>query len=222
MSANGGERIGDGRLRAQRHMLGSHEATGALLRVREQLLHIVALLFCHQAQDLLAAQRRELSDSVSRLVGAHLFQQVGGALWLQVFEQVGSCFRLQLLERLSGDLFIEGAEDVGAVARRQLVNDRCKVGRVQLREARVRNAESYARNGGTERIDILPVDVRGDARLLAREAIDPRVRETESSQESGGANIDGDEAHRPLDKVEDDVVGAHHLASIDVDDLLVE
>ena len=57
MAANGGECLCDGRLRTQRHMLGGHQTTGALLWVGEELLHIVALLFRHQAQDLLAADR---------------------------------------------------------------------------------------------------------------------------------------------------------------------
>ena len=222
MTANGGERFGDGRLRTQRHMFGSHQAAGALLWVREQLLHIVALLFRHQAQDLLAAQWREFGNGVGRLVGAHLFQQISGALWLQVFEQVGARLRLQLLERLSRDLFIKGVKDVGAVARRQLINNGCKVGRVQLGETGVWHAEANTGDGGAERIDILPINVRGDARLLAREAIDPGVREAESAQQSGGANIDGDQAHRPLNEVEDDVVGTHDLTPVNVNDLLIK
>ena len=140
-------------------MLGGHDAAGAHLWMREQLLHIFALLFCHQAQDRGAAHRRKIGNGVRRFVWAHLFKEIGGALRLKVFKQIGARLWLQLFERLSGNLFVERVEDVGAVARRQLVDDRGEVGRMQLREAGVRHLQAHARNGGAERIHILPVDI---------------------------------------------------------------
>ena len=84
------------------------------------------------------------------------------------------------------------------------------------------HAQANARDGGAERINILPINVRGDARLLTGESVNPAVGEAESAQNSSGANIDGNEAHRPLHKVEDHIIGAHDLATIDINDLLVE
>ena len=43
-----------------------------------------------------------------------------------------------------------------------------------------------------------------------------------SSGTSGRSDVDGDEPHRPLDEVQDHVVGANDLAAVDVDDLPVE
>ena len=55
------------------------------------------------------------------------------------------------------------------------------------------------------------------------EATRERPPERRSIQLSGScADIDGDESHRPLDVVEQHVVRAHHLAAVDVHDLLVE
>ena len=127
-------------------MLGRHDATGALLRVREESANIIALLFLHEAQDLFAAHGREVGNRVGRFVWTHLLEQVGNATWLKVFEQVGARLWLQLFERFCSSLIVERVHDVGAVARRQLIDDRREIGRVQLREAGVRHAEAYARN----------------------------------------------------------------------------
>ena len=52
--------------------------------------------------------------------------------------------------------------------------------------------------------------------------MDPVVWEAEAAQESRRANIYGNEAHRPLNEVEQHVVGTHHLTAINVDDLLIQ
>ena len=48
------------------------------------------------------------------------------------------------------------------------------------------------------------------------------VRESEAAQQSGGTNVHGDEAHRPFNEVKEHIVRAHHLATINVHDLLIK
>ena len=114
-------------------------------------------------------------------------------------------------------------EDAGAVARRQLLEDRREVRRVQLREALVRHAEADAGDRGLDRVHVLPVDVAVLDRQLevarddAERALDP-----EAAQQAGRADVHGDEPEGALDLVEADVVHADDLAAVDVHDLLVE
>ena len=130
---------------------------------------------------------------------------------------------LHLLDRVGGGLVVERGEDAGPVLRRQLVDDRGEVGRVELGEAGVRDAQLDRGDRRLERVHVLPVDVAlRDARRRLRAMRPAGALEPEPPQQAGGADVDGDEVQRALDLVEAQVVDPDDLAAVDVDDLLVQ
>ena len=77
-----------------------------------------------QGQDLVAGLLVEVGDEVGRVVRAHLLEDVGGPSGLEVLEDVDLGVGLHLLDRVGHGLVVEGGEDAGPVARRELVDDR--------------------------------------------------------------------------------------------------
>jgi hypothetical protein len=130
---------------------------------------------------------------------------------------------LHLLHHVGQGFVVEGGEHAGAVARREVLDDRREVSRVELRESGVGDAQAHAGDGRVERVHVLPVDValgeRGVdvARDRPEWTFDPQPPE-----EPGRPDVNGNEAEAPLDVVQADVVDADDLASLDVHDLLVE
>ena len=84
------------------------------------------------------------------------------------------------------------------------------------------DAQPDAGDRGLDRVHVLPVDVAlGEDGEAAGEGPE-RPLDPEPADQAGGADVNGDEAERPLDLVEADVVDPDDLAAVDVDDLLVE
>ena len=94
---------------------------------------------------------------------------------------------------------------------------------MELGEARVRHAQLDRGDAGLDRVDVLPVDValRGRQADVAGQDAEGTL-DAEPAQQPGGPDIDRHEVELPLDVVETQVVDAHDLAAVDVDDLLVE
>ena len=94
---------------------------------------------------------------------------------------------------------------------------------MQLGEARVRDAQLDRRDAGLDRVDVLPVDValRGRQPDVAGQDAE-RPLDPEAPQQAGRADVHRDQVEHAVDIVETEVVDAHDLAAVDVDDLLVE
>ena len=175
------------------------------------------------AEQLLAGAVRQVGDEVRGVVGRHLLEDVGGAFGGEALEHLDLGLGLHLLDRVGDRLVVEGGQDAGPVAWRELVDDRGKVGRVELGQARVRDAQPDRGDARLDRVDVLPVDValRRRQPQVARQdpvgALDP-----EPAQQPGRPDVDRHQVELPVDVVEPQVVDAHDLAPVDIDDLLVE
>ncbi|GIW19984.1 MAG: hypothetical protein KatS3mg065_0280 [Chloroflexota bacterium] len=211
-----GQVVGDG------DELGRHDPAGGVLRVAEELPDLVGLVALHEGEDLGPGLIRQVGDEVGGVIGAHLFEDVGGALGREVLEDLDLGLGRHLLDGLGRDLVVEGGHDPGPVLRGELVDDRRQVGRVQLAEAGMGHPELDRGDGGLDGVDVLPIDValrNGEAEVPGDEPVG--ALDAESTEEAGGADVDGDEMEPPLDLVEPEVVDADDLPTVDVDDLLV-
>ncbi len=63
------DRLGDGRVLADRDELGGHEAPGRALPILEELLNLLGLLLLHELEDVVRPLLRELLDDVDDLLG---------------------------------------------------------------------------------------------------------------------------------------------------------
>ena len=204
------------------HELGGHDPAGRVLGVAEQLLDLGRLVALHEGEDLVARRLGQVGHEVRGVVRRHLLEDVGGPGGLEVLEHLDLRLGLHLLDRVGHGLVIERGEHAGPVARRELVDDRGEVGRVQLGQARVGHAQLDRRDRRLDRVDILPVDVplrHRDAEVAGERARGPL--DPEPAQQARPAHVDGDEVERPADFVEAEIVDPHDLAPVDVDDLLV-
>ena len=136
--------------------------------------------------------------------------------------------RIDLLERLGRDLLVDRLEHRLALGRRQVLDDVGDVGRVQLRQPFVGDLQlDPPRRVGLEQVDELPGD---DPRRDLLEQRPQRERRddalAETADRAPGADVDGDDVESDVAvdrrRVELDVVDAHDLAAVDVDDLLIE
>ena len=108
------------------------------LGVGEQAAQLGRLVALHEGQELLARLVGQVRDEVGGVVRGHLLEDVGGAFRGQALEDLDLGLGLHLLDGVGGGLVVEGGQDAGPVARRELVDDRGQVGRVQLGQADVR------------------------------------------------------------------------------------
>src|SRR5206468_5179933 len=115
-----------------------------------------------------------------------------------------------------------------AFSRRQVFDDICDVGRVKFRQAFVDDLQLHAtRRIRFKQVDVLPRDhARRDffKQRAHREGRDDAVRQAPDG--APRTDVDGDDAERDVVVykygVEFDVVDAHDLAPVDVDDLSIE
>ena len=175
------------------------------------------------AEQLLARAVGQVGDEVGGVVGRHLLEDVGGALGGEALEHLDLGLGLHLLDGVGDGLVVERGQDAGPVARRELVDDRRQVGRVELGQAGVRDAQPDRGDARLDRVDVLPVDVSLRRRQPQVAGQDPvRALDPEPAQQPGRPDIDRHQVEPAVDVVEAQVVDAHDLAPVDVDDLLVE
>ena len=129
---------------------------------------------------------------------------------------------LHLLDGVGRGLVVQAGQDAGPVARRQLVDDRGQVGRVQLPQAGVGHAQADRGDRGLDRVHVLPVDValgQRQPQVAGDRAIRPL--DAEPPQQAGRPDVDRHEVEHALELVEAQVVDPHDLAPVEVHDLLV-
>ena len=86
--AHVGQRVGDGRVRAEDHRLRRHHRAGGVLGVRHQPAHVLGLVGLHQLEQRRGGLGRQVGDQVGGVVGRHLLEHVGGALGVEVVEDL--------------------------------------------------------------------------------------------------------------------------------------
>ena len=165
----------------------------------------------------------QVGHEVRRVVGRHLLEDVRGTLGGEALEHLDLGLGLHLLDGVGDRLVVERGQDAGPVARRELVDDRRQVGRVELGQAGVRDAQPDRGDARLDRVDVLPVDVALRGRQAQVAGHDPvGALDPEPAQQPGRPDIDRDQVELAVDVIEAEVVDAHDLAPVDVDDLLVE
>ncbi len=204
-----------------RDEIGRHQATGGLFAIRQELADVLRLLRLHQSKELGPALLGQVGDQVGGLIGAHLLEDVGRPFGRKVVEDVDLVLRGQLLEHIGSTALLERGHDAGPIAWRELLDDVGDIGGVQRGERLVGDAQLEARDARLNRIDVLPFDVVFDRKAKgARKAL-AGTGQSEPAEDSGQPHVDGYQPESPPHRGELDVVDAHDLPALHVDDLLV-
>ena len=111
----------------------------------------------------------------------------------------------------------DGADDLLALAVRRRLDEVGELGRVQLRELRVRHAQAHGRHVAGERLDATPSRGTRPARSASASA-----RGNEPAQQPRRPGVDADDAVPAVEPRELDLVRAHEARAVDVDQLPVE
>ena len=79
--------------------------------------------------------RRQFAEQIGRVVGIHLFDDVGGALVPEIVDDRTLRFSIEVFERVGRGFVVERTDDAGSVARRKVADDLGQVAGMQAREA---------------------------------------------------------------------------------------
>ena len=218
--------IGDGRCCRQGHELGRHDTTGGVLLVAQQVADGALLLDAHEAQELLGLLVIELVDEGGGVVGVHQGQHRGRVAIGQALEHLGhELVVIELGDGLGGLRRVELGEDLAAQARVELLDDVGDVRRMQLAEGLVGNGQLDGLRGALEQIHVRPRDDVLLKRLAHRarggdhDALEHRVQR---AQKTADAHLGAEQAQLVFARRGQlDVVHAHDLHALRVDDLLV-
>ena len=131
--------------------IGIHHSAGRIFLKLQQLAHLARFLAGHLAQDFARTFRRHVRDHIGCLVGIHFFENVGGFLRSQGFDDLRGQALVQLGEGFGGGLLVERGDDRLAFERGQVFHDVRQVGRMHAFEFLVRDAELYAAQEGPAR-----------------------------------------------------------------------
>ena len=127
---------------------------------------------------------------------------------------------VEMFERVGGRFVVERTDDARGVARREVADDLGQIGGVQPREAES-ETDSWicvglrSCSGATLS---QAISVRGSVSTSAR----PRLPAAEPAHDAAEPDVGRDDAQRAAGARDLDVVDAHDLAAVDVDDLFVE
>jgi hypothetical protein len=200
--------------------------------VFEEFDDFLAGLGLHLDEDLFGAILREVGEEVGGGVGIHFLDDVGGALGVERFDDGLLDFGLDFFESFGGNIFIQGAENGFALIGREVFYDVGDVSGMERRQAFVRNLEFDAARGiGFDEIDKTPGD-RARRNSLEQDVKCGARRQAAQEATDGAADADIDRLNAQdgvraaglCDGVdlEVHVVDANDLASVNVDDLLIE
>jgi len=211
------------------HVLGHggdlrrHDAAGRLLLVAEQRADGARFFDAHEAQQGLGLVVGEVADDVGGVVRVHLGEECGGAALGEVVDDVGLQVVFELGDRVGGLLVVEVLEDLGALGGVELLEDVGDVGRVQLVEALVRDRELHLRQVAVEQVHVVPRDdVLGQLASdeLGRASDRTLERRVDAAQDAARADFRTQEPELVARLGELEVVDAHDLHALRVDDLL--
>ena len=186
------------------------------------------LVRLHLPEDLSGAIFGEVAEQVGRGIGIHFLDDVGGAIGVERLDDRHLDLRIELFQRLGGDFLVDRFEHRFALGRGQVLDDVGDVRRMHLRETLVLDLQlDAARRVGLEEIDEVP---RDDARRNPLEQRPQRERRHhalgETPNGAARADVDGQDVQQQVAvdrrRIDLDVVHAHDLPAVHVDDLLIE
>src|SRR6201996_9301298 len=210
--------------------VGGHAAGSGFSGEFEQLLDVLTLLRFHLFEDLFGLLLAELGEHVGGGTGVHLLDDVCGALGIHALKEFLLNLWLNLFERFGGGLLGKAGENGLALGGCEFFEDVRDVRRVQLGEAFLAYLEADAARGiAVDDVDAAPGDE--SRRDTVHDAVDGARGQPLQQPASGAAESDFDVLDEQGGGVTGwtilcpgkvDVVDAHDLAAIDIDDLLVE
>ena len=179
------------------------------------------------------------AQHVGGFVRRHLLHDLGRFLRLQRFQNAGLHLGIDLGQRVGRHLAVDGLENRFALGRAQFFDDVRQVGRMHLLQLLVRNVQAQPplRIGSTMLQNSQRMEFGGIGLL---QPADPARRQHalhQPPENAADADVHLEDIQQsstvPVDPVavsiavrvtdlEGDVVDAHHLAAVHVDDLLVE
>ena len=128
----------------QRDVFGVHHAAGGVIVEFQQLAHFARVRRIHLFEDLFRGLVFQLGKRAGSFVGRHFFDDVGGLLGLEGFEDAGLHLGIDLGKRIGGSLAIDGFEDGFALGRAEIFDDIGEIGGMHLFQAGVRDIQAQA------------------------------------------------------------------------------
>jgi len=129
------------------------------LRSRMKLPDFGSFLIRHFLKEFLGGFLRKVGQEVSRRIGGHFLDDVGGFFGVEFFDDLCGKALIELGKHSGGRFFIERGNDTLALGGRKLFHHLGQVGRVQVLEFFVGDAEFYAAKGiGFDKVDKLPAN----------------------------------------------------------------
>ena len=219
--------VTDRRRGGQGDKLRGHDAAGGVVLVAQQVTNRLLLLNAHQAQQLLGLLVIELVNQVGGVVRIHHGQHRRCVRIGQALEHLGhKLVVIELRDGLGGLGSIELRKHLRTQARVELLDNVGDVGRVQLAERLVRHRELNVLGRAVEQVHVGPSDdvlTEWLAQMLHKALDDMLECGADCAQQTAGTNFGTQQAqlifarHGKLD-----VVYAHDLHALRVDNLLVE
>ena len=212
----------------KRQEVGGHAAGGGILRILQQLLHFLPLLRLHLFQNPFRGSAGQLAQQVGGGIGMHLFHDAGGALGIHPLHHRHLHFAVDFLQRLRRHFFVQALEYRPALGRAQFFQDVGDVGRMQAREPGMLNAQLHPAGGiGLDQVHEFPGnDARRDLGQQHVQRHGGHHSRQQSAHRSPRAYIHPGHLQRDVlihrHRIEVHIVYPHHLAAVDVDDLLVQ
>ena len=219
--------VSDRRRGRQGDKLRGHDATGGVVLIAQQVTNRLLLLNAHQAQQLLGLLVIELIDQVGGVVRVHHGQHRRCVRIGQALEHLGHKFVvIELRDGLGGLGGVELREHLRTQTRVELLDNVSNVGRVQLAKRLMRHRQLNVFSRTVEQVHVGPGDdvlAERFAQVLHKALDDMLECGADRAHQTAGTNFGAQQAqlifarHGKLD-----VVYAHDLHALRVDNLLVE
>jgi hypothetical protein len=205
-----------------------HHAAGGRRIEGEKFANLICFLIGHFLKELLGGFLGKIGEKVGGGVRSHFLDDVGGFFGIEFFDDLRGQAFVEFGEDSGSSFFIERRDDALALGGGKFLHHFGKIGRVQIFELFVGDAEFDAAEGiGLDKVNELPTD--GALWKFALEFADQcgwRKALEEAADGSGNADVNLSDAEFDmrvgLKFSEVDVVDAHDLAAGGVYDLLVQ
>ena len=210
---------GNGLVGGDEHEVGGHETAGGVVLVVEEGEQAAGGGWRHVPEQFVAVLPLQFPQGIDRLVGLHPCHEAGGLLGRGLLQQGIELAGLHLLESIGGGLGLEDREQLPPGAAAEVFEKVCHLTGTEAAQPVVGSAELDVAGRSrrrAERLDRRPVDD------LVRRRPGPPPCRAEPAQEGLRADVDADEAQRVVDGGEVEVGRAHHLDTVNIDELVVE
>ena len=130
-----GQRVGDGRGRAEHDQLRRHHPAGRRLLVGEQPAHDVGVLGVHRLEDAAALLAGHLAEQVGEVVVLHLVEHADQAVEVEALDEADLLGLGQLLEEVGEALVVHRRGELAALGERHVADQPGDLGGVQVAQA---------------------------------------------------------------------------------------